>query len=229
MKKLVLTSIIAAAAVMHSFGQGQVIIGNSTSTKIWTNTVASTTTGVGFVMPGSTVTGFTFALFAYYTGSLATSTNSGTAVQVTDNSTTPSLDGSWELVGYANNNGSGRIQDINGASASENVGNIPVSTYATLMMIGWNTAVGGSTISSFNTAYAAALGALGTGLMYGYSADGSVFLGNGTVPPNSSAIGGGTGTIPPFTLGTVQPVPEPGTIAMAALGGLSLLAFRRKK
>jgi len=227
MKKLVLTSIIAAAAVVQTFGQGQVVIGNGSTSKIWTNSVASTTTGVGAIMPASGSQGYTFALFAYYAGaSAASSTNSGTAVQNTDNSTTPSLDANWELVGYGVNGGSGRITDAN---SFETVNNLSIGTYATLMMIGWNTAVGGSTITSFDTAYAAALAAGGTGLLYGYSADGSILLGNGTTPANTSAVGTGAGNIPAFTLGVVQPIPEPGTIAMAALGGLSLLAFRRKK
>jgi len=228
MKKLVLTSIIAAAAVLQSFGQGEVVIGNSTTSKIWTNGVASTTTGVGAIMPGSASQGYTFALFAYYTGTLGTSINSGTTVQNTDNSTTPFLSSNWELVGYGVNGGSGRITDAN---PFETVANIPVSDYATLMMIGWNTSVGGSTISSFDTAYNAALGGTANGLMYGYSADGSILLGNGTVPSNTSAVGTGAGNIPAFTIGLVPVVstPEPTTMALAGLGGLALLGLRRKK
>jgi len=228
MKKLVLTSIIAAAAVLQSFGQGQVIIGNSSTTKIWTNGVAATTTGTGGIMPGSTVQGYTFALFAYYSGSLGSSTNSGTTVQNTDNSTTPFLSSNWELVGYGQNGASGRITDAN---PFETVGNIAAGNYATLMMVGWNTAVGGSTIASFDTAYNAALGGTANGLMYGYSGDGSILLGTGTVPPNTQAIGGGVGTIAPFTIGVVPvtSTPEPTTLALAGLGGLALLGLRRKK
>jgi hypothetical protein len=42
-------------------------------------------------------------------------------------------------------------------------------------------------------------------------------------------LGAASPNIPGFTLGLVTVVPEPGTLALAAIGGASLLALRRKK
>jgi hypothetical protein len=222
MKKVILTSLFAATVAIQSFGQGQVVFDNSTTSKIWVNMFGpgAVTNGLGAVMPASSTTSYTFALLAYYTGNVATSVNTGTTPNVGDNSSTPFADSNWELVSYALNGVSGRINDPN---PFETVPNIPVGDYATMEVIGWNTAVGGSTLTSFEAAYAAGA----NGLLYGVSSEGSILLGNGTVPPNTSVLGTGAGNIPGFTLGV--PVPEPGTMALAGLGGLSLLAFRRKK
>jgi hypothetical protein len=229
MKKIILTSLFAATVAIQSFGQGQVVLGNSTSSKIWVNAAGpgATTNGLGVVMPANATTSYTFALLAYYTGNVNTSVNTGTTPGVGDNSKTPFSDSNWELVGYGVNGASGRITDPN---PFETVPNIPVGDYATMEVIGWNTAVGGSTLASFEAAYAAALADNGAnGLLYGVSAEGSILLGNGTVPPNTSVLGTGAGNIPGFTIGQIVSVPEPGTMALAGLGGLSLLAFRRKK
>jgi hypothetical protein len=55
-------------------------------------------------------------------------------------------------------------------------------------------------------------------------------IGTGTGQPNTTpeALFSGTGITQGFTLFAV-PVPEPATMALAGLGGLSLLLFRRRK
>ena len=235
MKKITLIALaISALTVQQSFGQGQIVFANSATagSKIYTNTAASTSQG-GTLISGAG--SYTFALFAYYTGSASTSTNSSTT-PAASLSTTPWNNGSWELVGYATNSATvGRIIAEDGGAGYLAVPNLGSGYYASMEIIGWNTAVGGSTVTSFNTAFNQAL-ALSTGtassLLFGYSNVGSLLLGNGTLPLNSNVLGGAAGNIGGFTLGTVigtAPVPEPSTMALAALGGASLLLFRRRK
>jgi len=228
MKKLILIGLTTGFVALNSFGQGQLFIGNTSTSKISTNGVTATVgmTG-GSVMPGNSSppgTAYEFAAYAYWTGSLNTSTNSGTTAGVAG-VLTPWANSSWELVGYGTNTtGSGRLGDT-GVLGYETVANIPVGVYATIELIGWNVAVGGSDISAFTTAYNANT----AGLLFGASLAGSILLGNGTVPPNTTILGTGAGNIAGFTLGTVAAVPEPSTMALAALGGASLLLFRRRK
>lgn len=223
MKKLILIAVATSLVSLHSFGQGQVVFANTSTTKIFTNSAASTTVTAG---QGAAISGagaYTFALLAYNVGN-----NAGTTVTATDNSLTPWSDSSWTLIGYAQNTGSsGRIFEIN--DGGNNYLTAPTSAafgvglYSTMVVVGWNTAVGGSTLATF----AQALSSQATGLFSGISGEGSILWGNGTQPPNTTVFGAAAGNISAFTMGL--PTPEPGTIALAGLGMASLLALRRKK
>jgi hypothetical protein len=91
-------------------------------------------------------------------------------------------------------------------------------------LVGWSASLG--------TSYAQVAAEALTGLWastgyYGVSSFGSVASGGiGSPASPANSIFGGTGIPSGFDLNAV---PEPTTIALAGLGGLSLLAFRRKK
>jgi len=59
-------------------------------------------------------------------------------------------------------------------------------------------------------------------------ASGGLTLGNGLLIPTPNLFAAASPALQGFQLGPVT-VPEPGTLALAAIGGASLLAFRRKK
>ena len=86
----------------------------------------------------------------------------------------------------------------------------------------WATVQGGIV----GTAWFGISSSLAIGVTPGTVDPGTVIIG----PGSSTAIDGSTATGSPVNL---QPlaltVPEPGTLALAALGGASLLLFRRKK
>jgi hypothetical protein len=84
----------------------------------------------------------------------------------------------------------------------------------TLVEVAWN--------SAFATPTAAQTG--GSSIGWGYL--GSLVLGTSATDPN---IVNGAAAIPSFGVFTPVATPEPGTMALAALGGASLLLFRRKK
>jgi len=62
---------------------------------------------------------------------------------------------------------------------------------------------------------------------------GASTVGNFTAVPSPGTpfnlFGTGTGQVTGYTMNVVAPVPEPSTMALAALGGASLLLFRRRK
>jgi hypothetical protein len=105
------------------------------------------------------------------------------------------------------------------------------STEKYFIIVGWSTSYA-STWSAFSALLAA--NNLAAGGFWGKSAVGFGFTGGG---PNSlpapSLFGVSTampgGLTSGFQLNVVTATPEPATIALAGLGGLSLLALRRKK
>ena len=84
-----------------------------------------------------------------------------------------------------------------------------------MIIVGWNAVAG--------------MGAITTGsyTAVGWSNPFSYLTGSSASDPNGTA---GVGSVPNSNqFGVIPIVPEPGTLALAALGGASLLMFRRKK
>jgi len=102
------------------------------------------------------------------------------------------------------------------ASAAYNAGLTGGTTY-TMYEIAWNTGGG---------LYLTAAAAAAAGEFVGWSAP---FQYTPTTSGNPAPVQmGSSGVIPSFDVGGTA-TPEPGTMALAALGGASLLMFRRKK
>lgn len=106
----------------------------------------------------------------------------------------------------------GTIAYLNGA-AFPVTGTTPNTSY-TVYMIGWD--------ANYATPALAAAAYGGLGAAVGWSNPFQYTSVNSIGTPNSMV-----GQAAPF--GTFGPVPEPGTFALATLGGLSLLAFRHRK
>jgi len=219
MKKTLIVITAVLGMVASSFGQGEVIFANSAtaSTKIWTNSAASTgqNTAGGRLMPANSIQQYSFALFA------APSTVSSVSGLVW-------TDSNWTSTGVmaTNTQTIGRVAGVvlqpDGAVALPS-GYSVGSTYS-LMVIGWNTAIGGSTLASFENAY----GSGTAGLYYGASSVASILLGNGGTTPNSTLFGTGVGQISGFTIAPVS-VPEPTVFAISGLSAAAMLIFRRRK
>jgi hypothetical protein len=237
MKKIVATlSIIGAVAT--SFGQGFILSANSSgSQNVTTNNILDVT-GASFGGSSSgLVTGSGGAPQGYYYMLLMLPYAGG----ATNNPTSLSslVSGGW-LSGwtgaYATNAlGAGRLGGLSSSTATPQ--NDTIGSANQFLVVGWsaglglgnpnNLTSGSSWMSISNLIVNLSTG--GSSAVAGYL--GWSIIGTGVGQPNTSPeqiFGGATGIQSPFTLYAV-PVPEPTTIALAGLGGISLLLFRRRK
>jgi len=146
--------------------------------------------------------------------------------------------GAWSDTGLGAQNGAsanGRILQLNSTTAST-ANNLPAGSTLNDILVGWS--------SNLGSTWAAAAANLGswataqnsiTGVAYfGMSGVGSI-QGIASPGPGNQAFGTGAGQILNQSPNQLQldalatTVPEPGTLALAAIGGASLLLFRRKK
>jgi len=241
MKKLTLIAIAATIVAFGVQGQGLVNFVNSSAagTKISVNSaIGGGATGLTPAVAGS----FYYALF--YSQTLSTVNGSGASI-------IPTLAGNgtyvwsdpvdWHFAGnggpytvngtpftssgYATNVATaGRIS----GGAPDAVGGVAAGGSAYFTVVGWSSNMG------------ATWGAVQT-LLSGGSLLPNMYLGESAVSPLlgtgdnflaiTPAIIQTSGSIPGWTLGLVNVtlIPEPTTMALAGLAGLSLLLFRRRK
>ena len=218
MKKTLLVAAVVAGTCAAN-AQGLINFNNSSSaaTKISVNSVAGgAATGLASGAAGT----YYYALFY----SKTSSTVAGSAGPLIPTATTlggtyvPN-DPAWNFSGlYATSSATaGRVT----GSTSGVVTGVGAAASANFVVVGWSASIGNNinSLTSFlGNPYSGPL--LGESTVYDYT------LGDGATVPTPAAFGGST--IPGFTLGIVN-VPEPTTIALGVIGGLSLLGLRRKK
>jgi hypothetical protein len=240
MKKIVLTITAITALASSSFAQGLIFFsgGSAASTRISTNSVVGGPSG-GAASTTAPVAGtYYYALFV----STANTASGSTSTAIDGNNSNYVFDNSsgWTLVGIAQNTAqagrfgavsqgstSGSQAGING-DGSLSVPSIAGGTSVHTVVVGWSANVA-TTLSGLIAWYD---GGANTQGYIGQSAIGSgLALGDGALVSTSNAMGTQAGQVGGFLLGLTNPtiIPEPGTMALAGLGGLSLLAFRRKK
>jgi len=250
MKKLALTIVCAMALTGAAFAQGYVNWAISgTQVTFETNSTAYSPLFGGGSAGGGTVgltesanVGFDYAL-------LYQSTPNGVL-----SSDTSVWDGTW--TGAAGNNGvnmtganstglnhGGVIPaTVNGQSGNGVQVNWANGVTNSVVLVGWSTDLGTSWVGVSNILAALALG--NTAPLIAQVGNSQAFFGEtpiGNINPAAGAPGNNlfftssaalaTGT-PIFSLNTqlyLLPVPEPATMALAGLGGLSLLLFRRQR
>jgi hypothetical protein len=234
MKKIIIT--IALAGMMGTaFGQGVVAFVNAGATSVYTNTTQTIwgTTLVGNTpasgYTATTVNGGSFyyaLLMQSYSGSGATKSTTYTSL----------VANGWLSTG---------IIGAPGLIAGRIAGGNPVTTLSQdtiavdnqYVVLGWSgnvtngTAAGLAYVESTLSLGSTALWTLFPGVnpnTPGFVGLSNVGTGLGAVSP-VQLLFGGAGQITGFLNLYEVPVPEPATFALAGLGGLSLLLFRRRK
>jgi len=221
MKKTLIIAAALVLSVVASQAQGLVSISLTGGILASTNTSGS----VSGKIVGTGVNGYYFELL--YSSSLGATTaaditQAGNLAQWTDSAVFGNSQSSLNA---------GKIQS--GASVAAAGWTAPGASYdneRAVVVVGWS--------GNYGTTYAAFLTSLAAGLTpggyYGF-ATGLNYAGGGNSSLPQVNMWGNQTTLAGAGLNNgilnqvVGAVPEPGTMALAGLGGLSLLAFRRKK
>jgi len=249
MKKLILTTVCAFAMAGAAMAQGLINWNTAPSGNITAQTngtVYSPLFGGGSanLAQGNTQGSFAAGTAYYYT--LLYGSQNTTGIQVVDPSTVSALLSGWSTTGlYATNVGTGgRIQYIspNGAASLPWGGNTDNPGQSNnIVLVGWSANLGTSWSAVSNVL--ANWSTLGSGIVgnafFGMSATGYL-VGNDSPAsgviwdsPTANSFGLNGLDISAASGNAIQlyllPVPEPTTLALAGLGGLSLMFFRRQR
>lgn len=221
MKKILATiSVVAAAMFLHAQGT---IYFYSFSSAMQTNTAQSSfvggtqTGGVG----GPTMT----AANSYYYTLLISSTDPGSTdplaagwtQAVYTNTTTTAVS---PFIGVNYPGFAGDLEGPNGTSTTT-IANWGAGVSMYVLAVGWSANLGSDWATVSAELQSGGWAANG---YFGVSNEGQLAAG-APAPGTPTQIFGSTGGLTPFTM---YAVPEPTTLALAGLGGMALLAFRRK-
>jgi hypothetical protein len=244
MKKLALTTVCALAMAGAAFAQGTLNWSSVNPAGMTAQTNAVTVSplfggGASGILNATVGATSVAAAGFYYELLYNTAFVSGTIAKP---STVSALTGSWVDSGLVANNATssaGRLIVLNsstGAGVATWVGGIGTlgGTTNNVMLVGWSVNLGTSwsTVKNMLTNWETVRDGVTGQAFFGMSNTG--YLVPNTAAPGATvfATGATVNGLPILSLNTqlyVLPVPEPSTFALAGLGALSLLLFRRRQ
>jgi hypothetical protein len=238
MKKLVLTTVCALAVAGSAFAQGNInfTLSPANATALTNSTAYSPlfgggTTGGGASGKTAAGVGGTFVYELLYSSTFTGVQLAGASAP--SNNFAVLFGGTWQDTGLKATNATG-VGQIAGNPA--NVGaQVPWSPGTTdnIVLVGWSINLG-STWSAVSNTLATQSYGIGN-FFFGVSATGFVTPQTTSTSPGSTVFGtAATAAGLPINALNMQlfllpPVPEPSTMALAGIGGLAVLLFRRRK
>jgi len=247
MKKLVLTTLAACAFTAAAFAQGTISwSGVGGGLIVQTNGTVYSTFGVtqgaangtqGTTFGNTAANNAALGYQGYYYELLAAA--NGTAAPTTVANLSAWSDTTLSSTNSNSASNNGRTTQV-AANTAAVASHMPTGVTNAIILVGWSANLGNTWNAALLALQTQSWALLATPAYFGVSTVGeiaahagnpgaNVFGGGNTAdgtPINNSAINSPPGT--PEQL-DVLGVPEPGTLALAALGGASLLLFRRKK
>jgi hypothetical protein len=236
MKRTLLTLALASAFVSTGLAQGYITWGNSNGSKISVNNVlGGAPTGLTLANAGTMATTYYYALFYSTTANTVAGISTAIMPTVATMGTYVFQDSNWTFLNpapisgyvtgpaYGTNSGTAGRYVVENFDPSHSGAAITANTTpAYWVVLGWSASLGTSLadlVTTFNYGSPTATGWIGESRVSPLLYPGDP---TGTPPGIPQSVFPGA-----FTLGI--DVPEPSTIALAGLGGLSLLLFRRRK
>ena len=231
--KKILTLVAAVAGFSAvSYGQGTVLFSTTASAASKTS-VNSSVGGTTFALTPTTST-YYYALFASATANTVLGSSAaivgGTGASLASGASYVFNDANWTFISYglSSATGAGKFAS-SGTVNSDGTTTIPFATAASpinLVAVGWSSNIGTSIANreSFFAGDGPISGLVGESAVASIPA-GSV-PGTGQASPES-LFGTGAGQVGGLVLAVASP--EPTTLALGVMGGLSLLALRRRK
>jgi hypothetical protein len=226
MKKTLFTIGLASLAVLSSHAQGYVVFSSSTQNM--------STNNAGVAALGATASGKTLGVGNYYYALFSSSTIttgaalSGNVSGYAFNTSGWTFDADPTAVAASTATAGRFLPTAPNGDGTTTVPGLTGGNSYNFVVVGWSANLG--------TTLAAAQAALSTAGVSGFigqsAVSGPIATGNGGSLPASAVFGGIAPAIQAFTLGSfsnVAVIPEPTTLALAGLGGASLLLFRRRK
>jgi len=236
MKKTLVILALGVSAIASSYGQGNVFFNNGNTVKIATNSVTTATAGstsTQLTMVNAGNNGYYYALLF---SAAATTVNGSSSAIIGNNGNYVFSDlANWTLATTSggavlgtNTLSAGRFASNQADTGSvTQISNLGAGASAHFVIVGWSADIGNTFAAAsawWNAGQPTTGGWLGESNVSGLLTTG--ITGSTTT---LTLMGTGASLINAFTIGQVIPTPEPATIALAGLGGLSLLALRRKK
>jgi hypothetical protein len=230
-KQIAILATIIAASGFTAFGQDWITVGTSTHGNVWDSFSGPTPTMAGLNDVNIEVlwaTDGTADALGAGTGTNSTGTATGGQATITS-----MLASGWTLAqNYGSGNGTAALGTVETATegSGKTAGQItPYNGGNSFQLSTASTGISGSTIELVLIGFNGSASSYSTATALGWTSMLTDPVGLNAADPNGTTTQNGDSGFAAFGVESVTATPEPATLALACLGGLSMLGLRRRK